>query len=238
MFALMLTLAPIKLEISTIEKAIEAEASADLYFRLAKARLCDQEVDAAFLDFLQALDLTEEKTAWQLPKPLLQKYFIGEVIEKSDDPSANFLYAISLANRGDLLNFFEYYFDLYPHFKGSFLDYKTRGIIYLRLSQRAIYKKRYQESAKICIEKALELEPKDGSLYRILMSLEGDHEALLEKLVQHEVYLHRSDILPFVQKALEFNRKEIAEVIVEKGQQLYSYSRSIEAAKQLLGREP
>lgn len=237
MWLLLFATAPIKLEIATIEKALATTPTADLYYRLALAQLNDQDPERAFISFLNALDMTESQELWDFPKQALQAYLLGEPIAYSEDLAINFFHAITLANRGEYAAFFTHFFAAYPHFKDTFLDYKTRATIYLRLSQKAYYKDRYLNLAKEYLLRALELESCDISIYRNLLRLEGDHRLYLEKLCQSDVQLQRGDILPFVQQALRIREREIAERIVEKAKQRYSYSRAIEEAEKLLGRE-
>jgi len=237
MWLLLFATAPIKLEIATIEKALATAPTADLSYRLALALLTDQEQDRAFLAFLDALNATEPQESWDFPEEALNAYLLGHTVAHSSDPSVNIFHAIALANRGEFAGFFTHFFTAYPHFKGTFLDFKTQATIYLRLSQRAYSKERYLQLAKECLIRALELEPRDSSIYRHLLHLEGDHASYLEKLCQSDVQLQRGDILPFVQGALRCGCTEIAERIVEKAKQRYSYSRAIEEAEKLLGRE-
>jgi len=244
MLLFLLMLAPLKEEISSLEMQIQTAPTSSLYFNLAKAHLKDQEVDRAFLAFLDALDQTERKEGLEMPKDALTAYFQGNLpIElKPDDLAHNFIASISLANQGHFDLFFDHFFAGYPYFKGSFLDFKIRGIIYLRLSQKAVEKREfYLTEAQKNLRKALALECNDASLYRSLILLAKDAKKeedilfYLEKLAKSEAHFLRQDILFYVQEAMMLGRREIAEVVVEKGKQLYSYSRSIEAAEKILG---
>ena len=237
-------ISPLKEEIASLERSIEVSVSADLYYSLAKAHLKDQEQDRAFLSFLEALDASPKKEGLELPKEALDAYMVGKPPTELGDLATNFIVSISLANEGHFDLFFEHFFAAYPYFKGSFLDFKTRGILYLRLSKKATSKKQiYLNEAEKNLQSALELQPDDASIYRSLILLakdakkRGDVLGYLEKLKESDAHLLRTDVLFYVQEALALDRREIAEVIVEKGKQLYSYSRSIEAAEKLLGNE-
>lgn len=252
MFFLLLLTIPIKEEIKECEKELRVEPHPEIYYRLAQATLKDQEPDRAFLYFLQALDMTQKRPCTLDLKKFneaFNRYLRGEKPSEltklaGDDPALNFLVATAFANLGDFQKFFELFFSAYPQFKGSFLDFKTRGIIYLRLSQRDIEnRERYLKEATSYLERALALNSDDGALYRALILLakdakkEADVLSYLERLSKSEAMIGRDEIYPYVEECVTLGALDVAWKILERVKALYAYSRSIVAAEELLRRQ-
>lgn len=217
---------------------------------MAQKSLKDQEQDRAFLYFLQALDATQKKEPLDLNRynEGLNFYLKGakphEIVElEGEDLGLNFLVATAYANLGEFQKFFEMFYSAYPHFKGTFLDYKTRGILYLRLSQKNIERREeYIAKAEKNLRRALELNYNDGALYPILITIAKDAKkgedvlCYLKKLSESEAMIQRSSILPYVQEAVDLGAHDVGSALVERARKLYSYSRSITAAEEILRR--
>ncbi len=248
----------------TTEKHIRGE----LHYKLACAYCADQEMDRAFEHFLMALKTVdvlpvpemgaEEKTVYEsalatylkgagsdpvrLAETLCASY--GELATTHPDwIHLNFLIATALANLGQFEDFFARFYKGYSFLGETFLAFKTRGILYLRLSQHTPSMKergRYQKEASLCLEEALNRNPKDGSLYKVLIFLAKDEKKdslvlhYLQKIVENGAHIARADIYEYVREAVAQEKSALAQQIIDLAQREYAFSRSISAAQEYL----
>ncbi len=204
-------------EISFLKQASSLQEKSSIFFRLAMAYCQDQELDKAFLSFLESL---KSASHGQIPKvqddekqlydeafhyylaqasndpqktaqELIEKY--GEVAKRHPDYLyLNFLLSTAFANNGNYSLFFEHFYAGYTKLWDTFLAYKTQGILYLRLSQRSAateQKRCYQKEAERFLNLALERNGHDSSVYKILIGLakEDKNEALVLSYLQKMV---------------------------------------------------
>lgn len=248
--------------------AVEKSA---LYYELALAFYQDQEVDQAFFHFLESLKgiptgaeyrLSEKESALytealedylarsvsdpiQAAQMLLQKY--GEAADQNRHfVYLNFLMATAYANLGKYEDFFERFYKGYGYLHDSFLAYKTKGILYLRLSHHgksAEERQLFQKEAFDCLTIALNRNSQDSSLYKVLIFLAKDEKknalilSYLQKMVDNKVELPRSDIFFYVREAVLLGALELGQAIIDRGRTLYEYSRSITAAQEYLNQQ-
>lgn len=258
----------VKEEIAVCQKMLASAKSGELYYKLASAYLHDQELDKAFQNFLLALHATPAKSPPQMGQEEEECYsaalthylkggggepekMAGELIEKYEGRAnrhpewihLNFLIATAYANRGDFTTFFEKFYRTYPFLSDTFLAYKTQGILFMRLAQRTPSMEErgvYQERAWHYLSSALERNPQDGGLYKVLISLakEGKRGPLvlsyLKKLVEQEVFIARGDICPYVQEAVAQGELELGQQIIDLAQGQYDFSRAVLAAQEYL----
>lgn len=244
------------------------EERSRLYFDLSLAYYSDQETDKAFENFLEALKLapsktlldTDEKEAElyqralndylsqagsdpiRVAKELLDDY--GEIATQNTSYiSLNFLIATAYANLGKYEDFFERFYRGFPYLKETFLAYKIQGILYLRLSQHgksAEERYAFQKEAFQYLTHALDRNPKDPSLYKVLIFLAKDEKkdglilTYLRKMVEYQTHIPRSDIYLYVREAVAMGEIELGQKIVDQARALYDYSRSISAAQEYL----
>lgn len=256
---------------NNLKTAAAAEKSR-LHFQLAKALYFDQEVDKSFHHFLIALEtveplptpkLEEEETLlyqealneyllnggndpMQLAKEMLAKYG-----KKADENRhflyLNFLMSTAFANLGAYDSFFDRFYAAYPYLSDSFIAYKTQGILYLRLSQHGrstAEKHSYQEKALHFLSLALERNPKDASLYKVLILLAKDASkeecndslvlSYLQKMVESGSHIPRGDVYLYVREAVALGEYELAQEIIDKARALYEFSRALSAAQDYL----
>lgn len=245
----------IKQEIRHYEtQLVQNPGQGALHFQLALAYLNDQHMEAAFLSFLKALELTPSQQPLVLDEEALRLYLSTQEpaqtarqllarYQESSAPSIRLILAMAYANLGDYKNFMTYFYESYPHFADSFLVPKTQGIVLLRLSQQAStveLRHRYQEEALVALSLALERYPCDASLYKILLSLakeehnDGLIQHYLSSLVTHKVLVSRGDIYLYVREAISLGEFEIAQKIIDRAKQTYDYSRALAAAQDYL----
>ena len=239
-----------------------------LCYELAVAYYLDQEIDKAFQYFLKALktapaltpiDMEKEESSLYLQalddylaqaggdpirvaKELLDKY--GKVAKENREYLyLNFLIATAYANLGQYDDFFERFFQGFPYLHDSFLAYKTRGILYLRLSQHAINlheRHAYQEEAFHYLTLALDRNVNDSSLYKVLIFLAKDEKndamilTYLQKMVENKAAIPRGDIYLYVREAVTLQEFALGQEIIDQARAIYDYSRAISAAQEYL----
>ena len=249
-----------------LQKASSEHEKAPIFYDLARAYYEDQEIAQAFIHFLEALkrvDKTascsieqEEKNIYEpalsnylshvgrspeeAAKELLDSY--GEIAAAHTDYfHLNFLIATAYANLGIYDEFFERFYRGYPYLYDSFLAYKTQGILYLRLSQLSSsmeQRKSFQQQASHLLNKALERNARDASLYKVLVLLAKDHKddtlvrTYLQGMVTHEISIPRGDVYFYVKEAVALGEWEICQAIIDQARALYNYSRAVSAAQE------
>ena len=236
--------------------------------QLAQAYYQDQESDKAFYYFLESLKeapsdqenpmSAEEETLFTEASDLYLKQTdldpvksahtilerFGSVADQHPEFfHLNLIVSVAHANLGAYDLFFERFYRVYPSVSETFMVNKTCGVLYLRLSQRTIYadeKYLYQQKARHFLNLALEKNPKDSSLYKILIFLAKEEEndalvvACLQKMVETEVTISRGDIYLYVREAVAYGEMKLGQAIVDKACALYDYSRAITAAQEYL----
>lgn len=258
----------IKDEILRLESALKDADTSELHYKLARAFYFDQEIDKAFHHFLAALEKTETlnprplseeenilytqaldeylakggEDPYQLAKEILAKY--GQKADENRDfLHLNFLMSTAYGNLGDYETFFERFYAAYPYLKSSFLAYKTQGILYLKLSTHG----RLEEERRSCQKKALhyltfalDQNPKDAGLYKVLTVLAKNEQAdalllsYLEKMVEYDVRIPRGDIYLYVREAVALEKYELGQQIIDRAKSMYDFSRALSAAQDYL----
>lgn len=250
-------------------KRIQSDGDkAKIYYELAQEYFADQELDQAFQYFLLSLDATpfqgmptltqEEKEIYEaaladylegvgsdpvrFANRMLEKY--GEIAEEHEGwIFLNFLLASSYANLGHFEEFFHRFYRAYPFLGETFLAYKTKGILYLRLAQHGRDPEErcaYRQEALACLAKALNSNPKDSSLYKVLIFLAKDEKNdilvlnYLRKIVENKVQMARGDIYPYVQEAVKQGEYELGQRIIDLASDHFAYSRALIAAQEYL----
>ncbi|MCB1180814.1 MAG: hypothetical protein KDK55_02160 [Chlamydiia bacterium] len=252
-----------------LNKNLPLKQQGILYRDLAEAHYHDQELIRGYKAFLQALQCTslsheapamceEEKKIYEealllyreegggnpicLSKKLCDHYaLIGE--EHPEYIHLNFLLSTAYANLGMYDRFFKEFYKGYPYFKETSLACKTQGILLIRLAQTSGLEEERVELRKegiFKLERAVELDPNDSSLYKVLIYLakEDKREACLigylEEVCRRRVKLSREEIYPYVKEAIFLHQPVLAEDLIDLWQTWYPYSRSIEAARKFL----
>ncbi|MCH9626651.1 MAG: hypothetical protein S4CHLAM2_02770 [Chlamydiales bacterium] len=251
-----------------LNKATERSVRSELHYALACAFCADQEMNRAFEHFVMALKAVDRTEAPELCaeekkvyEEALQMYIEGggsDPIRLAEELLAsygqkadahpewmhlNFLIATAWANLGKFEDFFVRFYNAYPFLGETFLAYKTRGILYLRLSQYTSSTKErglYQKEAFVCLTEALSRNPKDGSLYKVLIFLAKDEKKdslvlhYLQKIVENRAHVARGDVNEYVHEAVAQGELSLGQKIIDLAQSEYAFSRSVLAAQEYL----
>jgi tetratricopeptide (TPR) repeat protein len=178
----------------------------------------------------------------QMSEQLTEKY--AQVM--ADHPNYHllgFMLAASYANLGMYEQFFDRFYESYQHYPDHFMVYKTRGVLQLKLMESARSwedKAKYREAALTNFVNALERYSEDITLYRLIVSLAQDAQkpqlvvTTLQRLMDLEIEIPRSDICPYVQLAMTCEDEALAEKLVLRAEKLYAYSRAVKVARDYL----
>jgi tetratricopeptide (TPR) repeat protein len=233
---------------------------------LALAYFKDQEHEKAFTIFLESLDyqpqnkdkVHEDSNSYQealkvyLQDAGLNPKETAVIIETKykaiyevnrDDYSLGYLLAVGQANLNQYDRFFDLFYLAYQRDPEHFLAYKSKAALYIKLFERA-RSDQERECLRIKIlshvEKAIQLEPKDASLYRMLIGLTADSSKQavlvqnLKKIVDNNIVISRIDIPYYAEMAIAFEEYDLAQDFLNKAREWYSYSRVITVAQQHL----
>ncbi|MDF2576883.1 MAG: hypothetical protein K0S74_367 [Chlamydiales bacterium] len=242
---------------------------ANMHLTLAGCYYRDQAIDKAFLNFLKALDYSpcpEADYDFSEKERILveqaQEVYFSQTFSNSneialqiiadyssaleDNPNfytLSYLIAASHANLGNYEKFFEMFYKAYNQTQDYFLAPKAKGVIYTKLQERArasADRKQYHELAKANLKMALDKNPKDPALYRMLVSLTPDAErkealhCYLQQMMNQQVAIPRADIYFYVYQSAVNGEFGLAQKVIDSARQSYQYSRSIDAAQDFL----
>jgi tetratricopeptide (TPR) repeat protein len=244
------------------------QEKAQKFYELAIAHLKDQELDKAFYCFLNALDLcqVQPRSQMRLEENLIYEEALGtylqgaccepqetaeHILKKYEGIAKNcldffdlqILVAAAHANLGNYEQFFDSFFSAYPFVSDSFLSHKTRGILYLRLAQNSVTreeKAHHREDAIAFLQKSLEKNPKDASLYRVLVFLANEDKndllllECLHKIVDEKVAIPRADVYLYVRECVAMEEYELAQKMIDAAKAQFPYSRTAAAAQDYL----
>ena len=255
-----------------LASAMSEGAKSSLLYELALAYYQDQEIDVAFSYFLEALKRVPKKSAelhMEERESLLYKsaledyltragsdpaYVAGELLQKYGEEAdqnrdfihLNFLIATAYANLSKYDDFFDRFYKGYPYLHDTFLAYKTQGILYLRLSHHGKSteeRQGFQAEAFKYLTGAVERNPQDPSLYKVLIFLAKDEKnkelirSYLQRIVDYKVELPRCDICLYVKEAVWAGEVELGQEIIDRARALYDYSRAISTAQEYLNQQ-
>jgi|GEM_PF-1744511 len=252
-------------EAIAIYQTLEGSAEVNLRLALAHYRDQDDvKAFSSYLKALEAVQeepsvvTEEEKTVFEEGLALylsssfatprdeaieLAKRFGPIVDEHPDWRLVNFLVASAHANLGMFDDFFERFFTSYKSFPNHFLAHKIKGMLHIKIAERLSdesERERERMQATACFKKAVLANDQDFSLYKMIVALSGDKRAALvstlENFIAKDVAIPRRDIYFYVEQALAVDEGPLAQAFVEKAVQWYPVSRSVEAAKELLGK--
>lgn len=238
--------------------------------QLAIAYYKDQEHEKAFIAFLEALLTSNEQPATaskneteayqkalkiyledaglspiETARKILGKFETHDQ-EIKDDPHLNFLIALSYANLGQYDRFFEKFYDSYVNNPQHFLVYKAKAALCIKLYERAKTLEERTAQADWIIrhaQKALELNPQDTSLYRMILGFTPpDKKAnrlktIIEKLIDRNIVVARQDIAYYNELAIFFQQYDLAQKFLDKARSWYAYSRVIHEAQEYLNQQ-
>lgn len=167
--------------------------------------------------------------------PLLKKYPNAWHLE--------YLMALAYANLELYEEFFNHFFHSYRYDPEHFFAYKTKAILHIKLMERKRYdadRNREREAALQNFERALMKEPQDATLYKLLITFSfpetKKNQALryLNKIVEENIIISRSEIMFFVQAAVDAKDNALAQRFIDKARGWYQQSKIVTAAQHYL----
>lgn len=248
--------------------AIQSNDKGQLMVELASLFLKDQDQERAFQTFLNALENTQieqnkkdNPEQEQIYQKALAVYFDhngGSTKEKAqniitefeptlkDHPYAHqlaYLIAIAHANLNQYDQFFSLFYNSYRVYPQHFLAYKTKAILHIKLFERArteSERELQREAISKNLELALEKEPRDDTLYKLLITFSSPEKKQeqvrrsLNKIHDANIMISRCDIMFFVQEAVDAQEYSLAKRMLEKARGWYQQSKIITAAQKYL----
>lgn len=239
-----------------IEKSFEAFIIAlEKVPKLTAPKMSDQE-KILFDEGMQMYLKEGMKNYVLLGRQLIEK-FEKTALDHPEYYHLQLLMAVAYANVAEngeqFVRFFESFYRVYPSLYDHFLSHKTLAVLHLRLMQIAkdeVKRNLEQKKGVEFLTLALEKKVKDPALFKmlVLQSVEKqgaqkqdiekkEKSALLsylEKMVDWQVAVARTDIVFYVNAALTCERSDLAEKILAIAKKEYNYSRSIQEAEEYL----
>lgn len=248
-------------KIQQIAEASLAEKG-ELEEQLALLYLKDQDQERAFEVFLHALDHRQERQpcdktplydealalyfegATEDPKAvavkIIEKY--GSIVKKqSQEFLVSYIVALAYANLDRYEEFFPLFYHAYQHCPDSFLADKTKAILHLKLMERRHTEQQRASERKAVVDnlqRALEKGPSDVTLYKMLIlfsPVDQRQEQIrqcLNKIIDNNIIIPRSEILFYVKEALATDQQLLACRFLERAHQWYPKSKMVDAAQQ------
>jgi hypothetical protein len=154
-----------------------------------------------------------------------------------------FIVATSYANLDRFEEFFQVFYASYLRNPDHYLAYKTRAILWIKLFERAktteeknLDRKRIEEA----LQQAKQRYPLDSSLYRLQIAYapsEEKREILMKNLneiIESSIVIPRSELSFFFDQLFAYGEEGMAKKLLEKARGWYPYSRTLDAAKEML----
>lgn len=157
--------------------------------------------------------------------------------------SLEYYAAASLANRGQMNEFFDRFFHAFGHRTECFLRWKTIGVLHLRLyeaSSSEARREHHRVEAVRWLKEAYSRQKADSALpVKILFVLRpSERGAFLQEVVAGlsavEVPMRRSDCFTLIAQAIELGEGESAKLLIEKARTWYQYSRALDELSERL----
>lgn len=233
----------------------------ELLTELAVTYYRDQKDELSFKTFMRALDYPSKSTfvtpsseeldlaekafhlytspkfrsQQQMSQSLLYE-FMPAMQSHSDYHILNFFIASAYGNLGNFEELFRRFFTSYSMHPDSYMAYKTKAAIAIRLLERSKTDEDRENWRQLVIanaEKALERNVDDISLFKILIvftTSEGKPQIVAEVLktiLDEDIKVSRTDLPFFVQAGLDFEAFDLADRLVQRAGQWYRYSRAV-----------
>lgn len=253
-----------------IERAQEVQCPNNkILLSLSRAYLKDQDREKAIQTFLEALksaehseeeySLSDEERALydealavyvggvnrktsDIAKELRERY--SNIVDQHEDYyMLNFLLAVASANLNDFDDFFDRFYRSYVVFPESYMAYKTQGILYLMLWERAktpSERQYYRHYVMDNLRQALSKNDQDITLYKLLIVMSDDKDkkqalnTYLTMLLNINLMIPRLDVYYYVSEAVDCKEHDLARQVIDKAGEWYEYSRAVVEAEQIL----
>jgi len=224
------------------EKAFSTFLDAIKEQRIPLKQASSEEEVGIYAEVLNLYLSRSGQTSLDIAKKIVVQY--APVLQKNPSYSLlGFLIAASYANLGKFDDFFELFYQSYLDFPDHFMVYKTKAILHIKLFERTVSSVE-REVQRQCIQdnlaKAIERQPNDFSLYKMAVAFSGEKNhspilnACLNKILDENMMIPRSEIVFYVQQAVEAGQTDLAQRFIDKARQWYQYSRVIIVSQQYL----
>lgn len=173
----------------------------------------------------------------------LRNEFSSVVSEHPDYYQLNYVVAAAFANNALFEEFFDSFYRSYQAIPDHYLAFKSKAQLHLKLYERirdAEEKENHRKQLIENLKQALEKNNHDIVLYKFLMIFASDREKAdviesgLNKIVDDNMIVPRTDVAFFVQEAVKVKKYEAAQRFINKAKEWYSFSRAIDAAQKTL----
>lgn len=258
-----------KKAIAIQKEAVESasgEAKGEALKELTFLYLKDQDQEKAFAAFLKALDFapklkepsaadtvlyekafsiyidpsngTPQETAQRLLKELK-----SDLQKQPDQPLLDYFIAIAYANLNRFNEFFDDFYRAYTYYPDHYLAYKTKAILHIKLLERTRGEEdrtKQRKEIKRQLDEALKREPRDVTIYRLLISFSPKEEKeeqvrrSLNKILCDNIMVPRSDLMFYVQEAVDSGERDLATRFIQRAGEWYPESRIVGAAHDYL----
>lgn len=152
-----------------------------------------------------------------------------------------YLVAIAYANLEEYPEFFDIFYKSYQKIPDHYLSYKTQGILHLKLYDRGKTLEDKEHERKLVLyyfNKAREVYPQDHSLYKMQIAFSQDKEQILEtclkEIVDKDIVIPRRDLSFYIDQLFAYGKNELAVEFLTKARKWYPYSRTLDAADEIL----
>lgn len=144
--------------------------------------------------------------------------------------------AAGLANMGSMVSFFERFFHAFQHRSDSFLAWKTRGVLHLRLYEASPGNEErslHRTEAVHCFQEAFRKQPQDSLLLiKILFIMPVEEkrpflEQVVDDFIQLNIPPKRTDCFFLIEQALDIGARDAAKKLIDKARIWYQYSRAL-----------
>lgn len=160
--------------------------------------------------------------------------------------SVKLLLCTAYANEGRFDKFFQLFFEVYPHTSNHYLSHKILAILHVKLFEKGKTpsdREYHRQQALVHTKEAINLFPKDITLYKIAIILSNRDEKkqvvndCLIKIINNNIIIPRHEIAFFVQEAIDSFQLDLAQKFVDKCREWYQYSRVINEIQELISRK-
>lgn len=240
-----------------------SETSEPLELGLALAFLKDQNQEMAFKTFLGLLEKKslsnvpvlkpEEEASYQkalkiyldkssTPQEIAKK-ILADFSPDSQIPPLAFIQASAYANLNQYDRFFSLFYRSYKECPDHFLADKTKAVLHMKLFERCPLnsEREFHRRAILShLSKAADNQPCDDSLYKFMILFAPEQEkagmlrACLNKIIERNIVISRSDISFYTKEAVEAKELSLAQKFVDAAREWYQFSKVVNAAQQYL----
>lgn len=244
---------------SDYDKGIYAKKLAMLYLK-------DQDQEHAFEFFLKALELLKTKTSSppydeaeykkafsiyldpsskspQITANNLIKTLEPVLQKNPDEYILDYFVAIAYANLGKYEEFFNHFSRAYQFYPSHYLAYKTKAVLHIKLLERTSGKAEraaQRQSVLDNLRLALELEPHDTTIYRLLISFSPQDQKCnqvqlcLNKIINGNIMIPRGELMFFVIEAVDHCNFDLAQRFIARAKEWYPQSRIVTSVQNYL----